>query len=261
VSFTFETPTTHQPRDDTPQLVTAVRAAEEQIVSAYDSLGLTSNDPNTVGDQAAAAIGRSFAIYSEQFFAAAVANLARLFGIDLESAVRTLTNAFQFALDAASQFVTDAGYTLASWINGLENIVSEALDFSCVVEIDNRGPYELVRSDYGIVKGNWSVTPPDRIPPGGVGRFWLLDPKPSLDGSEGWATYSWVDSSGRPQSSQFAFADPTGLASNAASSTSNAFSFYTKSSNVNNAWRGPNYVVTGGHPFFVAFVWGTGPAP
>ena len=128
VSFTFDTPKTHQPRDDTPQLVSVVRAAEQQIVAAYDSLGLTSNDPNTVGDQAAATIGRSFAIYGEEFFAAAVANLARLFGIALEYAVRALTNAFQFALDAASQFVTNAGYTLASWINGLENIVSEALD-------------------------------------------------------------------------------------------------------------------------------------
>jgi len=259
VSFTFDRPKTHQPRDDTPQLVGVVRAAEEQIVAAYNSLGLTSNDPNTVGDQAAATIARSFAIYSEQFFASVMANLARLFGIDLASAVRALTDGFQMALDAASQFVTNAGYTLASWITGLENIVSAALDFSCVVEIDNRGPYELVRDSYGVVKGNWSVAPPERIPPGGVGRFWLLDPKPSLDGSEGWVNYSWVDSSGGPQSSSFSFADPTGFASNAAATSSNAFSLYTKSVDVNGAWGSRNVVQTGGHPFYVAFVWGTGP--
>ena len=209
---------------------------------------------------AAAATERSFAIYAEQFFASAIANLARIFGIDLASAVRTLTDAFQVALDAASQFVTDAGYTLASWINGLENIVSQALDFSCVVEINNRSPYELVRDAYGITKGNWSIAPPERIPAGGVGRFWLRDPKPTLDGSEGWANYSWVDSSGRRQSSEFVFADPTGTSPNLALST-NAFSFYTKSSDINFAWAARNFVVTGGHPFFVAFVWGTGPAP
>jgi UDP-2,3-diacylglucosamine pyrophosphatase LpxH len=260
VTFTFDTPKTHQPRDDTPQLVSVVRAAEQDIVTAYDSLGLASNDPNTVGDQAASAIGRSFAIYGEQFFAEAIANLARLFGIDLQSAVRTLTDAFQFALDAASQFVTNAGYTLASWINGLENIVSQALDFSCVIEIDNRGPYDLVRDAYGITKGNWSVAPPERIQAGGVGRFWLRDPKPTLDGSEGWANYSWVDSSGRRQVSAFAFADPT-TSANVALSTSTEFGFYTKSGDVNGPWATRNSVVTGGHPFYVAFVWGPGPAP
>jgi hypothetical protein len=57
------------------------------------------------------------------------------------------------------------------------------------------------------------------------------------------------------------FVDPTGTAPNAALSTSNAFSLYTKSGNVNGAWGDRNWVVTGGHPFFVAFVWGTGPAP
>jgi hypothetical protein len=62
------------------------------------------------------------------------------------------------------------------------------------------------------------------------------------------------------QSSRFAFADPTG-SSNTASSTSNAFSLYTKSSDVNHQWGGRGSVVGGGHPFFVAFVWGSGPAP
>ena len=113
VSFTFDTPKTHQPRDDLPQLVSVVRAADQQIVAAYDSLGLASNDPNTVGDQAAATIGRSFAIYGEQFFARRSRTWRELSASTLQSAVRTLTDAFQIALDAASQFVTNAGYTLS----------------------------------------------------------------------------------------------------------------------------------------------------
>jgi hypothetical protein len=72
VSFTFDRPKTRRPRDDFPQLVSVVRAADRQIVAAYNSLGLTSNDPNTVGDQAAATIGRAFAIYGEELFASVI---------------------------------------------------------------------------------------------------------------------------------------------------------------------------------------------
>jgi UDP-2,3-diacylglucosamine pyrophosphatase LpxH len=262
VTFTFGTPKTPQPRNDYPQLVSVVRSANQQIVTAYDSLGLTSNDPNTVGDQAAATIGRAFAIYSEEFFANVIASLAKLFGIDISSVMRTLTDGFRVALDAVSQFVTNAGYTFASWINGIADFISEVLDFSCVIEISNRGgPYELVRDSFGVGRGNWAVEPPQTIPAGGVGRFWLKDPKPSPYGSDGWARYSYVDSSGTQQSVRFDFNDPTGLASNAAKSSSSAFNFYTKSGSVNSAWGGMNQVFTGGHPFYVAFVWGNAPLP
>ena len=262
VSFTFETPRTRQPRDDVPQLVSVIRAADQQIVAAYNGLGLTSNDPNTVGDQAAATIGQAFAIYAEQFFASVIANLANLAGVALSSVVSALTEGFQLALDAASEFVANAGYTLAAWVDGIGDFIADALDFSCVIEISNHGgPYELVREGFGIVHGTWGVPPPERIPPGGVGRFWLKDPKPSADGSEGWVTYSWVDSSGRKQMAPFAFADPTGFANNSAVSISTSFGFYTKSGNVNAPWGGRNFVFTGGHPFFVAFVWGQGPPP
>ena len=202
VTFTFDTPHTPQPRMDYPQLVSVVRAANQEIVTTYDSLGLTSNDPNTVGDQAAAAIGRSFAIYSAEFFQNVIANLAKLFGIAVSDAIRTLTEGFSMALDAASQFVTNAGYTFTSWINGVADFISEALDFSCVIEISNRGgPYELVRDSVGVGHGNWAVEPPQAIPAGGVGRFWLRDPKPSPFGSDGWVRYSYVDSRGTGKAS------------------------------------------------------------
>jgi UDP-2,3-diacylglucosamine pyrophosphatase LpxH len=262
VTFTFGTPKSPQPRVDYPQLVSVVRSANQQIVTAYDSLGLTNNDPNTVGDQAAAAIGRSFAIYGAEFFENVIANLAKLFGIAVPDAIRTLTEGFRMALDAASQFVTNAGYTFASWINGIADFINEVLDFSCVIEISNRGgPYELVRDSFGVGHGDWVVEPPQTIPAGGAGRFWLRDPKPSIYGSDGWARYSYVDSSGTQQSVRFDFNDPTGFASNDAKSSSSAFNFYTKSGSVNSAWSAMNQVFTGGHPFYVAFVWGTAPLP
>jgi UDP-2,3-diacylglucosamine pyrophosphatase LpxH len=262
VTFTFDKPKTPQPRNDYPQAVSVVRLANQQIVNAYDSLGLTSNDPNTVGDQAAAAIGRSFAIHSAEFFENVIANLANLFGITASDAIRTLTEGFRMALDAASQFVTNAGYTFASWINGVADFISEVLDFSCVIEISNRGgPYELVRDSLGVGHGDWAVEPPQTIPAGGVGRFWLKDPKPSPYGSDGWVRYSYVDSSGTQQSVRFDFNDPTGFASNEAKSSSSAFNFYTKSGSVNSAWSAMNTVTAGGHPFYVAFVWGNAPLP
>lgn len=262
VSFTFGTPRTHQPRDEMPsQALSAARAANQQIVATYNGLGLANNDPNTVGDRAAAVIGRSFAIYSETFYASVIASHAQVAGISTASVIRLLTDGFDLSLAAASQFVTNADYTLESWFSGVQNAVDDALDFSCVVEITNRGPYELTRDSYRVDKGHYAIAPPERIPAGGSGRCWLRDPKPSVDGSAGSATYSWIDSNGNRHSSKFSFSDPTGFASNAASSGSSQFSLYTKSGNANGEWGSRNSVVTSGHPFFVAFVWGTGGAP
>jgi hypothetical protein len=242
--------------------VSVVRTANQQIVAAYDSLGLTNNDPNTVGEQAAATIGRAFALYSEEFFASVVANLAKQFGIDVASAIHALTDAFGMALDAAAQAINNVGYTFASWIEGLGNILNEALDFSCVVEISNLGgSYELVRIDYGVVYGDFAVLPPERIAPGGVGRFWLKDPKPSIHGADGWATYSYVDASGAPQLARFTFDDPTGFAANTVTVSSPTFGFYTKSGDVASHWSAINKQTTGGHPLFATFVWGSAPIP
>lgn len=77
VNFVFDKPRTSQPRVAVPQLVAAVRAENQQLVAAYNSLGLTSNDPNTVGDQASATIGRAISIYSHEFFAKLVPALAQ----------------------------------------------------------------------------------------------------------------------------------------------------------------------------------------
>jgi hypothetical protein len=73
--------------------------------------------------------------------------------------------------------------------------------------------------------------------------------------------YSYTDSGGNRQVVRFSFADPTGWSSNAASCSSSAFNFYTKSGSVNSSWNPINQVETGGHPFFAAFVWGQGSPP
>lgn len=262
VAFTFATPKTPQPRAASPQLVSVVRAANQEIVAAYDSLGLASNDPNTVGDQAAAVIANAFAIYSEEFFASVVVGLAKLLGIDASSLLRTLTGDFLVALDAASQFVTNAGYQLAEWVDAMTNFIGELLDFSCVIEISNRGgPYELALNDSGIVYGNWAVAPPATIAPGGIGRFWLKDPKPSIHGADGSVTYAYTDSRGTPQFVRFGFDCPTGFDANAANTSSGAFGIYTKSGAVTSAWNALDSVVAWGHPLYVTFVWGNAPLP
>jgi hypothetical protein len=262
VSFIFATPKTPQPRAANPQLVSIVRAANQEIVAAYDSLGLTSNDPNTVGDQAAAVIGNAFAIYSEQFFADVVAGLAKLLGIDASSLLRTLTGFLVVALDAASQFVTDVGYLLAEWVNAIADFISELLDFSCVIEVSNRGgPYQLVLDGSGIVYGNWAVAPPAAIAPGGTARFWLKDPKPSIHGADGWVSYTYTGTGGISQSVRFSFDCPTGLDTNVVTTSSRAFGFYTKSGDATSPWNALDSVVAWGHPLYVTFVWGNAPLP
>jgi UDP-2,3-diacylglucosamine pyrophosphatase LpxH len=262
VSFTFDAPKTHQPRKDYPAAVAAVRIANQQIVTSYNSLGLASNDPNTVGDQAAAAIGNSFAIYSAQFFASVFASLANFVGTSVEDALRTLSERFKVELDAASKFITDAGYRLEKWLQGIGNWLNEALDFSCVIQISNLGGVsDLVRESYGIGHGRWIVEPPARIARGSVGRFWLQDPKSTADGSDGWVFYSYLDTGGTKRWVRFAFSDPFGAAPNTASVSSTAFTFYAKSANIAFPWSSPNMVPSGGHPLYVAFVWGAAPPP
>jgi hypothetical protein len=105
------------------------------------------------------------------------------------------------------------------------------------------------------------VQPPQTIPAGGVGRFWLRDKKGTVDGSDGWVSYAYHDSSGTRRVVRFDFNDPTGFSSNQAATSSTAFNFYTKSGSVSSPWSAIHQVVTGGHPFYVTFVWGNAPLP
>ena len=98
------------------------------------------------------------------------------------------------------------------------------------------------------------IAPPERIPAGSVGRCWLRDPKPTPFGSEGWVDYSYVVN-GQLRTVRFWFTDPTGWSQNAVSVSTNAFGFYTKSTNVNNPWSQLNQQTPWGHPLFVSFTW------
>ena len=44
---------------------------------------------------------------------------------------------------AIGGFLTKAGYAVASWIDAIEKALHINLDFSCVVQIENRGPSSL----------------------------------------------------------------------------------------------------------------------
>lgn len=264
VTFTFDRPKSPQPLDTIPAgLIDAARGNQQAIVDAYNSLGLASNDPNLVGDQGAAIIANAFAIYSEEFFKSVIASVAQQFGKAVADVIRALSEGFQTALDEASRFITNAGYAFSSWIDGVTNWLNEVLDFSCVVEISNRGnAHDLLLDSSGIGHGNWAIAPPATIPAGSTGRLWLRDPKPTTDGSDGWVKYRYFDANGVQQTVEFDFSDPLAWYDpNVATTSSNAFSFYTKSGSATSAWGMRNVVQTSGHPFYVTFVWGNAPLP
>jgi Domain of unknown function (DUF4474) len=69
VRFTFDRPRTFQPRKDPAKQteLAAVNNSNRDLVARYKALGLSSNDPNSVGN-AAGWISDSIAIYGQSFF-------------------------------------------------------------------------------------------------------------------------------------------------------------------------------------------------
>lgn len=261
VRFGFTTPRSHQPRSDVPAIVQAVEVADQLIVNQYNALGFPNNDPNTLPDTALARIMDTVGIYSSDFFVQAVAKLANLAGLNAYSVIDGLVQAFRIGIDEVTDVAAQIGYTFSNWVGAVQNFLGVNLDFSCIIETSNKsGAYDLILEDDGINQGYYAVRPPDRISAGRIGRFWLKDPKPTPFGADGWVQYYFVDAANRRHFTRFTYACPTGLGSNS-SAASPPFNFYTKSGSVSSAWSGINYVDTGGHPLFVAFVWGNAPAP
>jgi hypothetical protein len=193
--------------------------------------------------------------------AMSVANLANSRGLNANDVINGLAQAFRIGIDVATDLAAQAGYVFSNWIGSVERALGINLDFSCIVEISNKGgQYDLILENHRINQGNYAVRPPDRIGSGRVGRFWLQDPKGTPLGADGWAQYYYVDSANNRHSVKFTYACPTGWDPNVAA-TSAPFNFYTKSGSVNSAWSGINQIITGGHPLFVAFVYGNTPAP
>jgi hypothetical protein len=263
VRFRFATPRSHQPISDIPPAaVQAVEVYDQAIVNEYNAFGFPNNDPNTIPNSALAKIMNAVGIYSLDFFAQAVANLAKIAGRDANSVINGLVQAFKIGIDEATDLAAQAGYTFSNWVGSVENALGINLDFSCVVEISNRGcPYDLILEDHRINQGYYAVPPPNRISVGRMARFWLKDPKPSPLGADGWVQYYYIDSANNKHSVKFTYACPFAAWDPNVAATSAPFNFYTKSGSINSGWSRINQIITGGHPLFVAFVYGNAPAP
>ena len=143
---------------------------------------------------------------------------------------------------------TGDSYAIAPDAAGPDWIASPntAGDFSCYVHIRNASGGEAQRISYDAAQGNYVVPPPERIPDGRWGRFWLQDVL-GPHGSEGEVTY---EIHGGPRSGSrvtLTFECPTGILPNSCSGAP----FVTKSGTGN--WGPPNVIVKGGHPFYVEF--------
>jgi hypothetical protein len=256
VRFTFATPKTHQPRSETPSVVQAAETTTKGIVDKYKTFGLQNNDPNTIPPHAAEAIISTVGIYSVDFFVQVVANLAKNIGLDAYKVINDIAQTFKVGLDVVTDAVTQAGYDFSSWVGSVERALGINLNFSCIVDISNRGnPYDLILENQEIRTGIYKISPPNRISAGRVGRFLLEDPKPTPVGAEGWVRYYYVDATNNRHSVRFKYACPFGWDPNIAE-TNAPFNFYTKSESASSGWGGINQIKKEGHPLFVAFVYG-----
>ncbi|HMD43338.1 MAG TPA: hypothetical protein VKH45_09705 [Candidatus Acidoferrum sp.] len=232
-------------------------------MKAYDALGLSSNDPNTIPDANATMIVNSVSIYASAFFSQIVANLAKSTGIDATQLLSMLAQKFLEPAAAAANFLTQAGYSFSSWISSVETVLGINLDFSCIIEFVNSGPYTLTLTNSAIIYGGYLIPPPPTIGPEQTIRFWLKDPKPSIHGAQGWVSYTYTDSNNQIHAVTFNYDCPTGFFSNTVSITPGSpFNFYAQSGNYSpGGWGRLNSVPGSGHPLYVAFIWGINPPP
>lgn len=172
------------------------------------------------------------------------------------------------AVEAVQNWVTQAGYDIIQWVQSVFSIIQQALtiDDSTAVEVHNvrHGgmlPADLTLTSASVKDGRWVVSPPAIIPAGKVARFYLKD-NLGLKGSDGQATYAYVDTEGRRQSVTFEFGCPYPIwLDNFARSSQSVFNVYAKSGEGSPRWGGAGQVPKKGHPVYVAYVWGRGPAP
>lgn len=147
--------------------------------------------------------------------------------------------------------------SFSTWVSGIENSLGLPLDFSCYVMIDNtRGASDLLLTAAAANHGWYVVSPPSWIRRGTVGRFILQDPKPSIFGSEGSATYTYCDASLAMQTVVFSYECPTGFTDNRAASSQADWPCVAKSGDPNGPWSGQ--VPGAGHPLYAAYVAGDG---
>lgn len=266
VTFDFTTPHAPQPPRD-PDALAAVRLADQTIVATYHASDPTrsNNDPNTVVGETANAIASAVLGLAPDFFGAVLGDALRAAGRDAQAVAELLVNDLECALDAVADWITDAGYDLAEWIESIYAVLNHlfTMNFSTAVEIVNRpangiDPPLLTLSGSNIDEGRWYVQPPAVIAPGTTRRFYLKD-NLGPEGSEGWAEYTYTAQDGATQTVRFTFGCPTGFSSNYATATPAApFGVYARSGD-DTSWH--TSVPGGGHPLNAAYVWAHGPAP
>lgn len=271
VSFQFAKPVAPQPWTNNPALPT-VRAAQQAIVGIYSKFNLPNNDPNQIPANVVSAIEATVLKNGPDFFGALIANAMRNAGHTAAEVATLLAAELSVAADTVAAWVTQAGYDIVQWVLSVYAAIQQifTMDFSSAIEVVNL-PYggaaanDLTLVSFhintvaGMNEGTFVIPPPATIPAGTIGRFYLKDNLGPL-GSEGSATYSYVDAQSKTRTVTFSFGCPTGFASNYVSCDQPAFAIYGKSG-TNGAWGPPGQVPSGGHPLYGAYVWNNGPAP
>ncbi len=266
VTFEFGTPFSPQPRAGNPQGVAAAQLIQQQLVAAYQSFGLPSNDPNHIPAALAQKIGAAVVANGPSFLGNILASKLRDIGQTAADVATILAVELGAAADAVLGWVTNAGYDIVQWVKSAYAAFVEVftMNFSSAVEVHNVASGGVLPSDLTLVsssasEGHFMVAPPSRIPAGSVARFYVKDNLGPY-GSKGEVVYAYLDSQSNRQQVTFAFGCPTGFSANYAKSSQQAFAIYAKSGS-GSGWGPEGRVPSSGHPLYAAYVWGRGPAP
>ncbi|WP_332768226.1 DUF4474 domain-containing protein [Phenylobacterium sp.] len=271
VSFTFAAPFAPQPWTGSPGLAPA-QAMQQAIVATYDAFNLPNNDPNQVPAAVAAQIESAVMAKAPNFIGALLATALRNAGQTATAVATLIATELGAAAQAVTTWITTAGYDIVSWVESVYAAFAQifTMNFSTAVEVVNLPYGGVAASDLtfvslginthlGIDCGTFMVTPPAVIPAGTIGRFYLKDNLGPL-GSEGWATYSYVNAQGNTATVTFTFGCPTGFSSNYVQCDQPGFAIYAKSGTTG-GWGSQGSVPGSGHPLYAAYVWAQGPAP
>lgn len=250
-SFRFATPYAPQPRAETPELVVAAMAANQRIVDAYNALGAPNDDPNQVQADFLLITGLGMlrmADFLGRVISALLADATKV-GAYVLGAVAQF---FAVSEELAAEWFGGAMAELGSWLVATEAALGIAMDYSCVVEIDNRkGSSDLVRQSATVSEGAYAVDAPGWIPKGQVGRFVMHDTKLSPSGSGGAVSYRYCDEALTTHAVRVSYDCPYGFwTHNSASVSGGPFGLQARVGD--GAWR--SSPESSGHPLYVRVV-------
>ncbi|MDA0178785.1 DUF4474 domain-containing protein [Solirubrobacter phytolaccae] len=250
VAFRFEQAFAPQPRAAVPQLVELAMQANQRIVERYRSLGAASNDPNQVQAEFLLFGGLGLLRAADVY-----GRLATQAGLELGHAAREviddLARFFGVATQVAREWFAAAREELSSWLTSVQRDLGLAMDYACVVEIDNReGPSDLLLERADAEAGTYAIAPPQWIPKGDVGRFVMQDTKLQPTGSGGSVRYRHCLNGMQVRDASLAYSCPFGFWTSNVVSVSGQFVVRVKTGN--GEWR--ESTPRSGHPLYVKFV-------